>query len=276
MRVGVYTGANHPVGPALIEGFRSIGVGASPRCSQYHRGEVEGFDLVVVYGGRAGARVRQCYEAAGIPVVTVDWGYMARVNTREERETGHYQVGLGGLNSLPPFECPPDRFKALGVKVTARGGNPEGYTLLIGQVPGDAAHGMDELGIRRWLEAMAAKYPDVRYRPHPLGAVMFSGARTLTGTLADALAGARLVVTWNSNTGNDALLAGVPVVAHGPNAVYADMCGETVPSVRARLAYFRRLAYAQWTLAEMRAGACQRFVLDHLLPGKAPAKEMKA
>lgn len=272
MRVGVYTGANHPVGPALVEGFHSIGVGASARNSQYHRGEVEGFDLVVVYGARAGARVRQCYEAAGVPVVTVDWGYMARVNTREERETGHYQVGLGGLNSLPPFECPPDRFKALGVKITAKGGNPEGYTLLIGQVPGDAAHGMDREQMRRWLAAMAAQYPDVRYRPHPLGRIELPGVPELTGTLADALAGARLVVTWNSNTGNDALLAGVPVVAHGPNAVYADMCGETLPSVQARLAYFRRLAYAQWTLAEMRAGACQRFVLDHLLPGKAPAK----
>src|SRR5690606_27808303 len=93
MRVGVYTGANHPVGPALIEGCLSVGAQASPRCSQYHRGEVESFDLVVVYGARAGARVRQCYEAAGVPVVTVDWGYMARVNTREERETGHYQIG---------------------------------------------------------------------------------------------------------------------------------------------------------------------------------------
>src|SRR5690606_21813531 len=193
MRVGVYTGANHPAGPALTEGFLSIGAQASPRCSQYPRADAAPSTLVVVYGARAGARVRQCYEAAGVPVVTVDWGYMARVNTREERETGHYQVGLGGLNSLPPFECPPDRFKALGVKVTAKGGNPEGYTLLIGQVPGDAAHGMDRAQMRRWLTAMAAQHPNVRYRPHPLGRIELPGVPELTVTLADALAGARLV-----------------------------------------------------------------------------------
>ena len=267
MRVGVYTGANHPVGPALVEGFLSVGAEASARNSGYHRGEVEGFDLVVVYGARSGARVRRCYEAAGVPVLTADFGYMARVNNRNEREVGHYQVGLGGLNTLPPFDCPPDRFKSLGIKITARGGDPEGYTLLIGQVPGDAAHGMDEPQLRKWLEAMLKDYPNVRYRPHPIHAVMAPGLEVVGGSLADALAGARLVVTWNSNTGNDALLAGVPVVAHGPNAVYADLCGEDLPKVPERRAYFRRLAYAQWTLAEMRSGECQRFILDHLLGG---------
>ena len=272
MRVGVHTGANHPIGPAMVEGFSALGVGASARCSQYHRGEVEGFDLAVVYGARAGARVRAAYEAAGIPVITCDFGYIARVNSREEHESGHFQVSLGGLNNPPAFDCPPDRLRALGIKVTARGGDPEGYTLLIGQVPGDAAHGMDMRAQRAWLESMSRQYPDVRYRPHPRGAVMFNGAVLAGGSLEEALAGARLVVTWNSNTGNDALLAGVPVVAHGPNASYADLCGEELPKVPARRAYFRRLAYGQWTLAEMRSGECQRFILDQLLPGKAPAK----
>jgi len=83
------------------------------------------------------------------------------------------------------------------------------------------------------------------------------------------LAGARLVVTWNSNVGHEALLAGVPVVAHGP-AAYAELAGETLPSVDARREYFHRVAYGQWTLDEMRSGACQRFIVDHLLTGAGP------
>lgn len=266
MRVGIYTGASHPVGPALAEGFSSVGAAPVGRSSQWHRGEVEKFDLVVVYGARSGARVRAVYETAGVPVVTVDWGYMARVNTPEEHHVGHFQVGLGGLNSPPAFDCPPDRFKALGIPLRARGGDPEGYTLLIGQVPGDAAHGMDTATMRKWLATVAGQYADVHYRPHPRWAVTMTGARIAKGSLDEALAGARQVIVWNSNTGHEALLAGVPVIAHGC-VPYADLCGPKVPSVAKRRAYFHRLAYGQWTLAEMRSGECQRFILNHLLPG---------
>lgn len=269
MRVGVYAGAHHPIGPALCEGFAKQGAGSSLRCSAYYGGEVEDFDLVAVYGVRKGGEARAAYEAAGVPVLTCEWGYMARVNTHKDIPTGHFQVSLGGLNTPPAFPCPGDRFEALGIDIAARGGDPNGYVLLIGQVAGDAAHGMEAGGMADWLRRMAAQYPDVRYRPHPRGAVpLHRGVPLATGTLAEALAGARLVVTWNSNTGHDALLAGVPVVAHGPRAAYAELAGESLPPLDVRRAYFRRLAYGQWTLDEMRSGACQRFLLDHLIPGK--------
>src|SRR5690606_3885364 len=117
-----------------------------------------------------------------------------------------------------------------------------------------------------------SQYPDAVYRPHPRGGIDLPGVESHTGWLEESLAGARLVVTWNSNVGHDALLAGVPVVAHGP-AAYDELTGETLPSVDARREYFHRVAYGQWTLAEMRSGLCQRFVLDHLLTGVGPAQE---
>lgn len=274
MRVGVYAGANHPIAPALAAGFTSQGAGAFVRASDYYRDEIEPFDLVVVYGARSGARVRTAYTAAGIPAVTCDWGYMARVNTREEHERGHFQVGLGGLNSVPTFDCPPDRFKALGIDIAARGGDPNGYVLLVGQVPGDAAHGMDIDSHKRWLRKVAAKYPHVRYRPHPQEPVDVPGLQRAEGDLAQAISGARLVVTWNSNTGHDALLAGVPVVAHGP-AAYAELAGEALPPLDARRAYFNRAAYGQWTLAEMRSGQAAAFILNHLVPGVSPLAPAK-
>lgn len=272
MRVGIYAGSGHPVVAALREGFAATGCTVAARASNYHRGEVEKFDLVVSYGMKAGRRVRDAYQAAGIPVVVVDWGYLARVNEKGDYEGRHFQVGLGGLNAIPGFSCSADRFDALGVEIVSRGGDPKGYVLVCGQVPGDAAHGMDAEAYVKWLREIVSQYPDAVYRPHPRGGIDLPGVESHTGSLEEALAGARLVVTWNSNVGHDALLAGVPVVAHG-SAAYAELTGETLPSFEARREYFHRLAYGQWTLAEMRSGACQRFVLDHLLTGVGPAQE---
>jgi len=272
MRVGIYAGGSHPVVTALREGFAAMGCKVAARASEYYRGEVENFDLVVSYGMRAGRRVRDAYRAEGVPVVVVDWGYMARVNVKGEYEGGHFQVGLDRLNAMPDFACPSDRFDALDVAIAAKGGDPNGYVLICGQVPGDAAHGMRSDQYVAWLRETVSKYPGAVYRKHPRGGVDLPGVESRTGSLESALAGARLVVTWNSNVGHDALLAGVPVIAHGP-AAYADLSGETLPSLEDRLDYFHRVAYGQWTLDEMRSGACQRFILDHLLTGVGPALE---
>lgn len=67
----------------------------------------------------------------------------------------------------------------------------------------------------------------VRFRPHPMeqrrrGFLrQVHGCETDRGPLADSLAGATVVVTWNSNTGVDALLAGKPTVAMGEGSMAA-------------------------------------------------------
>jgi len=272
MRVGIYAGASHPAVTALLQGFALCGATAHARNSAYHRGEIENFDLVVVYGLRAGCRVRDAYQAAGVAVVVFDWGYLARVNEPSQTSTGHFQFGLGGLNRPPAFACPTDRFDSLGLTIAEQGGDPDGYVLLCGQVPGDAAHGLDAQQIESWAREAAAHWPNVRYRPHPRGGIDIAGLESDRSPLAKALAGARRVVTINSNVGHDALLAGVPVLADGP-AAYAELAGDVLPTVEARREYFARLAYGQWTVAEMASGACPRFLLDHLVPGVGPAIE---
>lgn len=269
MRVGIYAGTRNRAAAALAEGFSLIGVEVAHRNGAFYRGEIEDFDFIVSIGMRAAAPAVRAYTQHGIPAVVADWGYLKRVSEPGEAERGYYQVGIGGLNAVPPFDCPSDRFDALGLTVAPRGGDPKGYVLVCGQVPGDAAHGMDANAYISWLRETIKQYPDAVYRPHPRGGVSLHGVTSQTASLEDALAGARLVVTWNSNVGHDALLAGVPVVAHGP-AAYAELAGETLPSVEARREYFHRLAYGQWTLAEMRSALCQRFVIDHLLAGVGP------
>jgi len=268
MRVGIYSGAHNVAALALGEGFSLTGAEVSHRNVQYYRGERERFDLVVTLALREGRAVLESYSGA-CPVLVADWGYLARVNQPDESAAGHWQVSLGGLNQVPTFACPSDRFDALGLEIVEQGGDPDGYVLVCGQVPGDAAHGMDAATLKAWLLEQISRYDDVLYRPHPRGGIDLPGVKTQRGPLSDALAGARLVVTCNSNVGHDALLAGIPVVANG-RAAYEELSGETLPSVQARRDYFNRVAYGQWTLAEMRSGVCQRFVLDHLLTGEGP------
>lgn len=272
MKIGVYGHIGHKGVRAAVAGFEAIGHSAVIRTAKYWNGSTERFDLVVVAGEHAGRAVAKAYRASGVPVLTLDWGYIKRVNSRDEHASGYWQVGADGLNSIPPFECPPDRFEALGVDIEEQGGNPSGYVLVCGQVPGDAAHGLGYMGYVEWLHDVLRRYPDAVYRPHPAGVTSVLHPRMSEGPLDEALAGTRLVVTYNSNVGHDALLAGVPVLAEGKSA-YKELEGDALPSLDARQAYFNRVAYGQWTVAEMETGEPQRFWLDNLLGGVRPAVE---
>lgn len=265
MRIGIFFRTAHPAVDALAAGFDGHEVHF--REPSLYRGEIERFDLVIANGWRAGKRVAEGYAAKGIPVLTADFGYLSRVNEPGEYLQGHWQVGLGGLNKIPPFACPPDRFEALGLAIVERGGNPAGPVLVCGQVGGDAAHGLGAHDLRVWLREQLETYAGSIFRPHPRGGIAVPGYASDHRPLAEALADASIVVTYNSNVGHDALLAGVPVVC-GIGAAYEELSGTELPSVETRQAYFNRVAYGQWTIAEMASGEAQAFWLNHLLPGK--------
>jgi hypothetical protein len=261
MRFAVYARNGHPVARSFSTGLRSAGARAADRSlSDYGDGCREDFDAVAIFGLRGkGRRILDEYTKAGIPAFVVDYGYVNRVHGIATWETGHWQVSLGGLSRMVPFDCPSDRFDALGVKIQPpRGGS--GPTILAAQLPGDAAHPFEtEDQLRAWI----ATVPHDEVRWHPAMSIYDNEP------LDAALARAGCIVTWNSNIGHDALLAGVPVAAHGA-APYADV------SMADRALYFARVAYAQWTPQEMQSGECARFLLNNVLPGVAPTREVRA
>jgi len=119
----------------------------------------------------------------------------------------------------------------------------------------------------------------------PSEAQAYRTSKTGTG-LAAALAGARFVVTINSTAGNEALAAGVPVLAFGP-ALYtmvgvarqttvktlkenlAAMLNGWVPEQAAVENYLRWLAARQWTAEELARGDALR---DIVAACSAPAQ----
>ena len=88
----------------------------------------------------------------------------------------------------------------------------------------------------------------------------------LTGTMDEALARAKWVVTYNSNAGVLATLAGIPTVTCHRGAMAWEVTGHdplVCPPQPDRTAWTNRLAWTQWTDEEIARGDAW----DHLRVG---------
>ncbi len=149
-----------------------------------------------------------------------------------------------------------DRIKSEGLRhVGFEGSLPDQ-----GQVRGDAS--LWRTNIEDWYAETARRLNDlgwtVMFRPHPNGrAIAPDGAFALVGSLEGALASAAFVVTWNSTSGVDAALAGVPVVAMDRGSMAWDVAAhriEDAPIRPDRAGWAGCLAYTQWNDDEIEGG----------------------
>jgi hypothetical protein len=264
MKVGVYAGDRNLEAGAFSAGLEACGHRPLRRsASDYGPGQTEPFGVVVITGMRGKGRViRDDYERIGVPVVVIDYGYLRRTSGVATWETGHWQVGVGGLNRPPSFECPDDRFDSLGIEVKARGKGKR--PLVLGQHVGDPSHGLDAREMATWAQWLCDCH-GARFRPHPDSPDLEVAAERAVGPLEAVLAESSVVHTLCSTAGLDAILAGVPAVATMPDrACWGVLSGVRLPSVARRRELCSRLAYGQWTLAEMRSGLAADFVMQNV------------
>lgn len=216
---------------------------------------------VACWGWRMGRTLRR----SGYEVLVLERGY---VGDRFKWTS----LGWNGLNGRARFVTrdDPTRFET-HFRPLLQPWRIEGeFVLLVGQVPGDASlGGMD---LTRWYadtarEAAAAYSLPVRFRPHPVAVQRAAwrpvdGAKTLQGTLQDALAKAAVVVTFNSNTSVDAVLAGVPTVAVDDGTMARPVAGKDIGErfTPERAEWAARLAWCQWRMDEIRSGAAWELV----------------
>lgn len=208
---------------------------------------------VACWGWRVGKRLRE----AGHSVLVMERGYIGD-------RFAWTSLGWNGLNNRATVPSVPDdgggRFNANHAGCM-KPLNPHGdYALLIGQVPGDAS--LQGLDLNPWYAQKAAVVAKetglpVNFRPHPLArqrsqVSAVPGTQMLHGELSDALAGAAVVLTYNSNTGVDGLLAG--------KRVSADDKGSMAFAVTDREQWAHRLAWRQWSIEEIATG----YALDHV------------
>ena len=192
-------------------------------------------------------------------VVVLETGYI----NRGEGETHHYAAGLNGLNGRANFRnqgMPDDRARRLGVELKPY--NQGEDIVLCGQVPWDAS--VDSTDHVAWLKECAAKLRTsprpVVFRPHPSASLPpIKGCKYSKKPLSDDLRNAWAVVTFNSNSGVEALIEGVPVFAFDEGSMVWSVCNRSLSDIESpclpdRKQWLNDLCYAQWTLDEMKEG----------------------
>lgn len=221
-------------------------------------------DLAVCWGVN-----RQRAFQSGQRTLVLERGYVG------DRFNVWTAAGFDGLNGRADF-CNagkgPERWQRYHAGVLRPWRAPEGdYVLLLGQVATDAA--VRRTRITEWYErtarALRERGHKVVFRPHPLAPPtghIPGVAEVQQGTLAEALQGARWVVSFNSNASLLAVLAGVPTVTCDEGAMAWAVTGHDPlepPPRPDRTQWANELAWTQWTQDELRSGAAW----EHLRQG---------
>lgn len=212
----------------------------------------EDCDIAICWGWRKGRQI-----SPSRPVLIMERGYIGD----RMRWTS---LGWNGLNGRAKFPMPDmidgarwnNNFAHL-MQDWRSGGR---YIVVMGQVIGDAALG--ELDFAKWAsdaisELGSRTEMEVVFRPHPLGGKLNIAAPVADGPLENVLAEAAAVVTWNSNSGVDAVLAGVPTIALDQGSMAWPVTDHELtdrPQQYPRQEWAERLAWCQWTLDEIADG----------------------
>lgn len=185
----------------------------------------------------------------------------------------YYMVGWGGLNGRADYcnhASPIDRWSALNVTIHPWRTTGE-HIVLCGQVPWDAS--VQHVDHVRWCKQTARRLRrltrrSIVFRPHPMARdAVKIGHRvaqlSTADTLQEEMRSAWAVVTFNSNAGVEATLAGVPAFVADRGAMGYSILNKNLddieyPYMPDREQWSYNLAYAQWTLPEIAEGLAIR------------------
>lgn len=233
----------------FIQGLTAAGFAVHPEIPFPEPG-----DVVVIWNrGKHQDPVARRFEAAGAKAWVVENGYLGK----RWGAGGWYALAEGhhaGAGRWP--HGGPERWDALDAKLRPwRTGGDE--VIILGQ------RGIGEPGIaspKEWAERTKARLGVGRIRQHP-------GKYTGGVTLEQDLERARCVVTWASGAALTALLLGIPVFYEFPlwigreAGLPLDQWGdEPKRDDGARLAAFRRVAWAMWRVEEIVSGEAFRWL----------------
>jgi hypothetical protein len=250
--VGIYGSAPHQVewGSAFAKGLARHGI--EPQW--YSHGNYPlGCDIAVFWSIRK-RQIIESQKAQGRDFIVLERGYFGD-------RFAMASAGWNGLNGRADFKNngkPGNRWAKHGLPIADY--HDGKYALILGQVPGDMSHAHSniEMWYSRMIREWASVMP-VAFRHHPGGdwhGIRKHDVTILRGPLEDALQGAAVAVTFNSNSGVDALLSGVPVYAEDEGSMVYGVASHTVGQLLypERQQWANELAYCQWTQQEMASG----------------------
>lgn len=190
-------------------------------------------DVLVTWNRiQSGRLAADAFESRGLAVIVAEnasWGngfvggHWYTLARGRHNTAGRFPLGGGNRWARLGVDLAPWRRAGETVILPQRGIGPAGVAMP-----------------RGWPGSARARFGG-RVREHP-------GQRDCLPLQTD-LAGAGRVVTWGSGAAIKALMWGIPVVSEMPGWI-----GEQDNTDAGRLAMFERLAWAQWTLDEIRSG----------------------
>jgi hypothetical protein len=238
---------------AIETGLKACGYkitrGAGPGCPD---------DVLVTWTVHRGHKENAArkFEAAGGRVIVAEEAYFRRVNGEKCFALAlHDHNGAGRWPSGGP-----ERWDRLGIEL--KPWRRDGRHVLVSEQRqiGSAAMASPP----GWHEKMAERLRGLTDRPvvirwHPKSRAEPAKARQQP-PLEAALKDCWSVVTWASAIAGPALVAGVPVFVEAPHHVLDGAVERDVANIEAaaypdRPPAFRRLAWAQWSIAEIASGA---------------------
>lgn len=172
-------------------------------------------------------------------------------------------IAWNGLNGRGDFclpkEIKPERFtNNFSLKPWKKDGD---IIVIMGQLRGDMSlRGIDLTAFyeKKAAELEALYRKKVFFRPHPARpeANFRPNIPVIDGNLEDVLTASFLVVTYNSNSGVDAVVSGIPALSFDKGSMAYNVTGH---SVRDRITPERehwayKLAHCQWTPEEIKNG----------------------
>lgn len=207
-------------------------------------------------------------EAAGGRVLVAENGYLGAGGTSPKfdvhpggpRPHHYYALAEGWHNGRGPIRVgTEDRFSRLGVEL--KPWRTDGEHVLV--CPNRAFGVGEQVMHPDWAERCAARLRKhtkrpVRIRAHP------GNDEPKKAPLAADLEGAAAVVVWSSSVAQHALCLGIPVFIEAPFQILkgAGASGSvTAPVCPDRRAHFERMAWAQWTCAEIESGEPFKHIL---------------
>lgn len=240
-----------------------------------HLEEYQPSDIAVVFGvykkdipvSYPRGRIIAKQELRKLDTIILETGYV----NRGVGEDKHYAVGFNGLNGRADFKNEGMSGDRAALLPPLKPWREEGeHVLLCGQVPWDAS--VQHTNHVRWLVETAAVLQMVTkrkivFRPHPLAKLApISGCEYSERPLEEDLAKAHVVVTYNSNSGVDAIRAGVPAYAFDlgsmiykvANKLWTDLERPKMPD---REQWYSDLAHCQWLPSEMSEGLTWKHLL---------------
>jgi len=197
------------------------------------------------------ARIAQRYEEAGATVLVTENGYVGK--TKAIARTHHSGAGTWYVGEE-------DRWKALGIPLFPW--RLDGEHLLV--LPQRGIGAPDVAMPRHWPNTIVERLRAITRRP--IRTRLHPGTDKSGPTLEDDLRNAWAAVVWGSGAGVKAIIAGIPVFHDLVSWIGAPAasCVFDVedPWIGDRLPMLRRMAWAQWTHAEIESGEAMRRLLE--------------